>query len=463
MRTRPLGSSRSAPAPIDPRIAAPFAEAEQNGLKIAIKCRLIALFFLGIFLVGSRSPDPERAIAYVVALAGFGALGVLHHVIIGSRFDRPWIKYVFVAVDFAALSAMIATQPLFQSADLPQAVNFHAPVFPFYFVVLGVTAFAFSPALVLWAGLMGVGGWFGAFAWAIRDMPVRLDWSDLGFSPSTESVTEIMFNPNFIATGSRVQESIAFFVVALLIAAVMWRARGIVRRQLELEQERREITEIFGKYVPKGIADALISDRGLLRPVEKTATVMFVDIAGFTTLSEASGAQRIVNILNAFFDQASRIISARSGVVTQFQGDAILATFNLPVEDTRHAVNALLAAQGIIGAVHSQNFDGKTLSVRIGICTGAVVAGSVGGSGRQSYTVYGDTVNLAARLETLNKEHETELLVSGSTVGLLDGAPFREVGQVPVRGFSVPLAVFAPTDETWRHLNGSLPGPRLGG
>lgn len=433
-------------------VATAFAEAERNGLKIAVKCRLAALVLLAIFFVASRSPDPARAGAFIAALAAFGALGVLHHALIGSRFDRPWIKYLFVTIDFAVLSALVATQPIYASVEVPQAVMFRIPVFPFYFVVLGVTAFSFSPGLVIWSGVSGVCGWLGAFAWSIRDMPVRHDWSTMGTNPSTEYFSEIFFSPYFIGTGSRVQEAIAFLVVALLIATVMWRARRTVRRQLELEQERREISEIFGKYVPKVIADALIADRGLLEPVEKTATIMFLDIAGFTSLSEAAGARRIVGILNAFFDHSARVISARGGVVTQFQGDGILATFNLPVEDSRHAVNALLAAHGIIDAVRSREFDGQSLSVRVGICTGEVIAGSIGGSGRQNYTVYGDTVNLASRLEALNKEHRTELLVDGPTVALLDDAPFRAVGELSVRGFSAPVAVYAPNGDTWAHL-----------
>lgn len=435
-----------------PTTAAAFAEAERNGLKIAVKGRLVALLLLGIFFIVSRAPDPARAGAYIAALAAFAALGVLHHALIGSRFDRPWIKYAFVTLDFAVLSALVATQPVFPSVEVPQAVMFRISVFPLYFVVLAVTAFSFSPGLVLWSGVSGVCGWLGAFAWAIRDMPVRHDWSSIGSNPSTEVFSAIFFSPNFIGTGGRVQEAIAFLVVALLIATVMWRARAFVRRQLELEQERHEISEIFGKYVPKIIADALIADRGLLEPVEKTATIMFLDIAGFTSLSEAAGARRVVGILNAFFDHAAQVISARGGVVTQFQGDGILATFNLPVEDSRHAVNALLAAHAIIEAVRCREFDGQSLSVRVGICTGEVIAGSVGGSGRQNYTVYGDTVNLASRLEALNKEHRTELLVDAPTVALIGSVPFHPVGEISVRGFSAPVAVYAPSGETWRHL-----------
>ena len=91
-----------------------------------------------------------------------------------------------------------------------------------------------------------------------------------------------MLNPYFVGTGSRVQEAVAFFVVAMLIAMVMHRARRTVRRQLELNEERMAITEVFGQYVPPSIANALINDRGALQPVERQASVLFVDIASFT-------------------------------------------------------------------------------------------------------------------------------------------------------------------------------------
>jgi hypothetical protein len=89
-------------------------------------------------------------------------------------------------------------------------MSFRNSVFPFYFLILGVAAFSFSPGLVLWSGIMGVAGWLGAFAWAVRDMPVRLDWADIGTAPTTEHFLSIFLSPNFVATGSRIQESMAY-------------------------------------------------------------------------------------------------------------------------------------------------------------------------------------------------------------------------------------------------------------
>lgn len=428
-----------------------FREAEQSGLKMAIKGRFIALGLIGIYLFGSRAGfNLATSIDYVLVVVGFAALGGLHYVLIGSRFDYPWIKYVFVSLDIAILSILIATQPLYDSIDLPQSIIFRGTQFLYYFVVLAVAAFSFSPGMVLWTGIAGVCGWLGAFAWVTKDMTEALSWGDMPPNPTNQQVLDILFNVNFIGTGSRIQEALFFLVVAILIAVVMLRARRTVRRQLELDLERSAISEIFGQFVPRAIADALIRDRGVLRPLERDATILFIDIAGFTAMTEAQGAARIVRVLNSYFDEVTQIISNHDGVITQFQGDAILATFNLPLEDERHAVKAIRSAREIQKLLRSRSFEGQRIQARIGICTGPVVAGNIGGGGRQNYTVHGDTVNLAARLESSNKEHATDTLIAQSCLALarkeLGADGFRRVGEISVRGLSDPVAIYTPDD-----------------
>lgn len=434
------------------RLAETFREAEQAGLRIAIKGRLVALALLGAFLVLSRIRIPEHALDLGLGIAGFAALGLIHFALIGTRYDRPWLKYAFITLDIAILSLLMATQPLYDTVDVPQAMTFRNSVFPFYFLILGIAAFSFSPGLVVWAGIMVAAGWLGAFAWAIRDMPVRLDWGDIGTAPTTEHFLLIFLNPNFIGTGSRIQEALAYLVVAVLIAAVMWRARRTVRRQLELAEERQTITDVFGRYVPRTVADALISDRGLLEPVEGTATVLFIDVAGFTRMTEAGGPRHVVGVLNDFFDQATETVNRYDGVVTQFIGDAIMATFNLPAKDPDHAAKAVSAALDIADLAANRTFGGEQLAIRAGIATGPVIAGSVGGGGRQSYSLYGDTVNLSARLEALNKENGTQILIDAATVQRLPDVPVREIGRIDVRGFSESVAVFTPLAETGEAL-----------
>ena len=154
------------------------------------------------------------------------------------------------------------------------------------------------------------------------------------------------------------------------------------------------------------------------------------------------GQSSVVSVLNAFFDEATATITRHDGVVTQFIGDAIMATFNLPVRDPKHAANAVRAALDIIDLAAKRTFDGEQLTIRAGVATGPVIAGSVGGGGRQTYSLYGDTVNLSARLEALNKEHGTRILLDKATVERLADFPTREIGLVDVRGFSEHVTIF---------------------
>jgi class 3 adenylate cyclase len=421
-----------------------FLRAEQAGLKLAIIGRIGALVLMGMWLIGTRADDPTRALGYVLVLSIFAALGLAHYPLIGTRFDKRWVKYVFITLDIAIVSALVATQPLYQSAvGLPAVMTFRAPVFPFYFVILGVAAFSFSPAMVMWTGIAGALGWLAAFRHAASAVEGVRNWSEIPPDPSAEQIMAVVLDPRFGGLSGRIQEAVLLVVVAFLIAVVMWRARTTLRRQLEAERDRTTLSGMFGRFVPQTIVDAMVAGRGALAPVEREATVLFADVAGFTGMTERAGAARTVEILNAYFDEVTRIIGAHNGIVTQFQGDAVLATFNVPVEDAGHARNGFEAARAILACVAEREFAGERIRVRIGINTGSLVAGNVGGGGRQSYTVHGDAVNLAARLEALCKEHGTSLLLSAATAKALPGAKLVAVGNISVRGLSDPVAVYS--------------------
>lgn len=426
--------------PIQTDVDRMFDVAEQTGLKLAIKGRLAALLVMGVLLVVSRGAD--RAPDFILAISVFVILGILHYRLIGSRFDRWWVKFAFLTIDVALLSIAVAIVPPTPEAPLPQIFMFRFNIYPYYFIILGVAAFSFSPGLVMWAGVIGSAGWLGAFGWVHSRMAAPLDWSDIPANPTAEQFLDVFLSPDFAASGSRLQEAVIYLVVAILIAIVMRRARQTVRRQLEAERDMTAISQIFGRFVPKAVADSMIRSKGALDPVERPATVMFSDLAGFTKMMEARGPKVIVETLNAFFDEASEIIGKRNGVVTQFQGDGILATFNVPLEDGDHAQNAFDTANDLVELVRAKRFGGESLKIRIGLSTGPLVAGSVGGGGRQSYTVYGDPVNLAARLESLNKAHDTTILMSQSTAELLHGADLHHIGEVEIRGLSAPIGIY---------------------
>ncbi|MEL6502853.1 MAG: adenylate/guanylate cyclase domain-containing protein [Pseudomonadota bacterium] len=420
-----------------------FDQAEQAGLRLAIKGRIAAVLLIATFLAISR--PPARAPEFLLAGLFFIALGLIHYAIIGTAKDRRWVKYVFITIDIAVLTAAVALLPADSGVALPDIMVFRFDIFKFYFLILAVAAFSFSPWLVLWTGVVGAIGWLAAFFYIRSGMEQVLDWRDMPRNPTAEQFLEIFFNPVFVATGTRVQEAIIFVVFAALIAIVTQRARQTVHQQLEAERNIASISQLFGRFVPQSIANAMIQQEGTLEPVSREATVLIADVANFTALTENKGARAVVDVFNDYFESASEVISANNGVVTQFIGDAVFATFNVPVEDPYHRQNGVKAAKDLVRLARSGTFGGEHLSIRVGVSTGPVVAGNVGGRGRTTYTVYGEPVNMASRLEELNKSLGTDILISKRTLEGLETQDLIAVGEVSLQGIKMPQQVYTVT------------------
>ena len=209
-------------------------------------------------------------------------------------------------------------------------------------------------------------------------------------------------------------------------------------------ENQADIGETFGKFIPDSIVPTVLKDKGVVRPQLREATILFTDIEGFTSICESLKPDEIVTMLNEYFTLVSEPIREFGGVITQFQGDAVLASFNLPVEDKSHAANAVNAAIKVQKLLLTHEFvHGIPLRTRIGVHTGPVVGGTVGDGVRLGYTVHGDTVNVAARLEQMNKDYASSILVSESTATLAESDfNFQEVGQVPLRGRKEPVRAF---------------------
>lgn len=419
-----------------------FLKAEQTGMRLAIRGRLIALLAIALWYGATRSLPV--AVLVLGAIAAFALLGLVHYSIIGGRHDRWWIKYLFITVDIVALTAVLAFAPLSQGGEVPQILAFRYN-FDFLYLALAVACFSFSPWMVIWSGGVICLSWWSAFLVVVAPMERTLNWGDMPTPPTAERFIAVFLDPDFVGSGSRIQEMLILMVAAVVLAIVVHRARRIVWARSEAEQDRAMITRTFGQYVPEAVAQALIADRGVLIPKQQVATVLFVDIERFTAIAEPMEPARVIAMLNGFFDAVAGEIAAHNGVVIQFLGDGLMATFNAPLEDPEHAANALGAALAIEALARETDFEGVRLKVRIGVDTGPIAAGSVGGSGRQAFTVYGDTVNLASRLEGLNKDHGTRILVSESTAEASGRRNvLTEIGTVAVRGRQRPVKLFSP-------------------
>jgi adenylate cyclase len=214
-------------------------------------------------------------------------------------------------------------------------------------------------------------------------------------------------------------------------------------------QEKEKIRSVLQKTVSKEIADELLK-RGQINlgGEERSVTVLFSDIRGFTTISEGLEPPKLVEQLNAYFKRMDQAILAGHGVIDKFVGDAIMALFGAPVAGPDDAANALRAALGMIAALDSLNAERAAAGLPawkngIGVNTGHVVAGTMGSEDRWSYTVIGDSVNLASRLEGLTKHYGARVLVSRATKEAAKGAfVYRTLDMVRVKGKSEPVEVF---------------------
>ena len=215
-------------------------------------------------------------------------------------------------------------------------------------------------------------------------------------------------------------------------------------------RETRKMKKLFGQYVSKDVYEQLVANPGLARlgGHRRDMTVLFSDIRGFTTVTERGQPEEIVGMLNEYFTRMVAIVFRHHGTLDKFVGDMVMALFGAPLDDPGHADHAVEAALEMLDALHELNTRWRAaghpeLDIGIGINTGSMIAGNIGSEAIMSYTVIGDAVNLGSRLESLNKEYGTRIIISKTTRDRLSGRyRFRPLGDVVVKGKTQPVAIF---------------------
>jgi adenylate cyclase len=208
-------------------------------------------------------------------------------------------------------------------------------------------------------------------------------------------------------------------------------------------EERERLRTAFGSYVSPDVADRVMAEGELLEGEDVEVTVLFVDICDFTVFAERSTARETVTYLNDFFGLVVPIVESHGGHANKFIGDGVMAVFGAPDQFSDHASRALAAGCEIAASVESRY--GGALRVGIGLNSGPVSVGSVGGGGRLEFTVIGDTVNVASRVEHLTRETGDPVLLTEASRCLLDGSVEVEPrGEVALKGKTDPIPVYAP-------------------
>jgi adenylate cyclase len=310
-----------------------------------------------------------------------------------------------------------------------------------------------------------------AYEVALTPLPFP-GWSLVTVIPEAEFLAPVETTLRRLIIGLAVGALLAALLSAMLarsvIANPLARVVGEIRhvKSFALDQVRRhpsrlaEIASLSGaiaemaaglsafrKFIPADLVRSLLRQGIEAKPGGsiQELTVMFIDVAGFTGLSERMG-DRVVPLLSRYLDITSEVIVAHAGTIDKFIGDAVMAFWGAPTAQPEHALlccRAALACREAIEAAGVRDNQGHPLQIRIGINSGRMLVGNVGSELRLNYTVIGDAVNVASRLEGANKHYETQILIGAETKRLVEGAMItREIDRVAVYGKTEGLAVY---------------------
>lgn len=376
------------------------------------------------------APVPIALLAYF----GFTAVRLwLAH----RRMVPYWFLCLSVVIDVALLLGLIWSFHL--QYQQPPSFYLKAPTLLYVFIFIVLRALRFEAGFVILAGTVSALGWLFMVWYATADdVAITKDY--------VEYITS-----NRVLLGAEFDKVISIaFVTAILAFSLARAQRLLVRATLESTRAER-----LSRFVPNEIAEEVVQETHRDHGAHSTdgevreASILFVDLEGFTALSEQLAPPEVIATLNDYFAAVAAPLERHGGVITQFQGDAILASFNVPRANEEHALDAVAAAKAIQRALAERRFGPSQarLRARVGINTGQVVGGLVGTPDRVGYTVHGDAVNLAARLENLNKRFGTYILVSGRTRELAGPTfDFEARGTVEVRGKRESVTIFSLAD-----------------
>ena len=377
----------------------------------------------GAVLLEQRVPLGTIAAFYGVAFAyemiAFTVLGIL----IARRRRLPEApRYANALVETSIPTGMMV---LLSGAVGPE-IALNTPLATAYFLFICLSTLRMTASLSIFTGCVAA-----------------LEYTGLGlYYFGVGSVSE----PYVTSIWSILTKAGVLVVAGFVCGFVGTQIRARLIASLETVNERNRVVGMFGQYVSPAVVDQLLNQPVEGAGEERYVTIMFLDIRGFTTFAERRTPAEVVAYLNTLFATMIRLVNANHGIINKFLGDGFMACFGAPLSDGRDTQNAVRAALEIAQAVERMSADGTIAPTRIGIGlhAGPAITGSVGSEERREYTIIGDTVNLASRVEQLTKQYGVPLLVTDAVWQVVkDDYTSRALDPVIVRGREEPVAIYA--------------------
>ena len=336
------------------------------------------------------------------------------------------IKYYLVTLDIIFVSLLILIVRFTMSRDIYE-ITTDIPAFLLIFIINAMSGLRFDFKLSLYC--------------AIASIIILISLTIYDFQSFTVTHPYLMIFALF--------KSIILLGIALVSGYIGKSAKKLIIHNYKEQEEKNFVKNTFGKYVAPEIRDQILDGRIPLNGQKTEATVLFADLRDFTRYVEENDPEEVIRSMRAYFTAMQRAIRRHQGLVLQYVGDEIEAAFGVPLLYDGHADKAVLAALEMRKSLGELNRDrgkeGKmSFQHGIGIHTGEVLAGNTGSEDQLSYALIGDTVNLASRLQGLNKEFSTEIIISGTTrLRLDDSYQLKKLPDTEVKGKSRSVEIYA--------------------
>ncbi|MDP6344421.1 MAG: adenylate/guanylate cyclase domain-containing protein [Alphaproteobacteria bacterium] len=394
------------------RLGAAFFDNEVTSMRIGGQMRAVVTAIVAVW-VGIENSDWVLRLWYPGWILMFGAIGLFQSFLAQTGRYRAWMKYAFIAFDAVLFAVLIVTPPPFQENLFPRPLLLNHGIVVYAFILLLSAAFQYSPRYALWSGSVLAIAWAGAYGWVSLLPDTLLGIHSIAPAPTFEAAMLAEAHPYRLHLGHMYRDVVVFLVCAGVIAATARRARQMVAAQADVEYQRASLARYFS---PNLVDELSASDDDLEGERRQPVAVLFADIVGFTMLCENAGPEQVMRLLRQFQQRMEAAIFEHGGTLDKYLGDGVMATFGTPRAGERDAGNALACALAMQRSMVDWNAErrraGETeIAIGVGIDFGPCVVGDVGAE-RLEFTVVGDTVNVAARLEEATRALATGIVIS---------------------------------------------------
>ncbi len=370
----------------------------------------IVVAFASLYFVAPRAEGGFGENFVPMTLAAYFAF-TLFRVALSYRVTLPgWFLVVSIVIDVALLCGLIFSFHI--QYQQPAAFYLKAPTMIYLFIFIALRALRFDPRFVLIAGLVATAGWLGMVAYALL--------TDMGDMHVTKNYVEYLTS-NTILIGAEIDKVMTLLGVTFILSFALYRGRDVLFDAIESRAAANDLKQFFAPEVATTITQSADLP-GSGTSVTREAAILFVDVRGFTTTADRMPPEAVMAVLARYQETALPVIERHGGQIDKFMGDGILATFGAVQDCATYAADALRAAVEVIAALDAQaegfaaaGWPG-TLRTGAGVACGTVTVGVVGAQGRLEFTVIGNPVNRASKLEGANKLLGTRALTDRETL-----------------------------------------------